>query len=437
MGLRVSATAICFIITFLTSADAAVLVVGEGKDFHTIQGAVRKAVSGDTIRVTSGVYVETLVVDKRVAILGDGFPAVDGNGNGSVIRIRAPGVVIEGIRIRNSGDDIVKMDAGIFIEAAAEGAIIRSNIIEETAFGIWINGANGIRIMRNHVIGRKELVTPKRGNGIHLWNVRNAVIEENEVEGSRDGIFVDWSEQSVFKRNRIHGLRYGFHYMFSSNNRLEGNATFENRAGLVLMYSNNLDIISNYSYDNRDHGIMFQTMRNCRLVDNIMNNNEKGLFVYDSQYNKIRGNIISNNDIGVHIWAGSVDNRVSGNSFLKNKVQVKYVGAKDQDWSEDGKGNFWSDYMGWDIDRNGIGDIPYETSSAMDRLVWAYPSLKLLVNSPAVLTLRMVENQFPIMRSPGIIDSAPLMRPPREDWRMWVDKSGDRGRKPNEDISFH
>lgn len=415
----------------LLAADAhsATLTVGKGKKFDSIQTAIKKAAKGDLIIVSEGIYRESLLIDKGITLRGEGEPVVKGSGTGTVVRITAPRVVFEGFKIQDSGEDLSTKDSGIYIEGSAEEVSVRDNVVENCAFGIWINGAKGVKLTKNHVIGQRRLISPKRGNGIHLWNVRRGLVEGNTVEGARDGIFVDWTEESTFRDNRVYDLRYGFHYMFSHNNRLEGNVTFRNRAGLALMYSNNLFVSSNYSYDNEDHGIMLFTMRNCKVYDNVASNNGKGFFIYDAQYNEIRRNIISGNEIGVHVWAGSVENKVSGNSFLNNRSQIKYVGSKDEEWSDEEKGNYWSDYLGWDTDRNGIGDIPYTANTLMERLIWSYPIIKLLINSPAVQTLRMVEGQFPVLRAPGIVDSFPLMKPLHKDWEKWIGRNSYRDRK--------
>lgn len=419
----------------LEVVHARTIAVGKGKTFKSIQEAIKKAAKGDRIEVSEGIYSGNLIIDKAVTLVGKGMPVVDGGGKGNVIHIKSPSVVIEGLRVQNSGDDLTTKDSGIYVEDKAENAVIRNNIIEKSAFGIWVNGAKGVKVVKNHVIGKRELMSQKRGNGIHLWNVREGLVEDNEVEGARDGIFVDWTEMTVFRRNRIYDLRYGFHYMFSHRNRLEGNITYDNRAGLALMYSNFLEITSNYSYDNQDHGIMLQTVRNCKVHDNVISNVEKGFFIYDSQYNDIRRNILADGDIGVHVWAGSVDNRFSENSFISNRSQIKYVGARDQEWSDEKRGNYWSDYLGWDIDGDGMGDVPHVANTLMERLIWTYPVVKLLFNSPAVQTLRMVESQFPVLRAPGVIDSFPLMKPVQKDWKKWTGRGGSGRAKGLEETS--
>ena len=112
--------------------------------------------------------------------------------------------------------------------------------------------------------------------------------------------------------------------------------------------------------------------------------------MYNSLFNTISNNLFLESDLGIHLTAGSEDNQFSGNAFVNNKEQVKYVANRKQDWSYAGRGNYWSDYLGWDMDGDGIGDTEYEPNDGIDKLLWKFPAAKLLLNSPAVEMLRWV-----------------------------------------------
>src|SRR5690606_14185217 len=85
----------------------------------------------------------------------------------------------------------------------------------------------------------------------------------------------------------------------------------------------------------------------------------KALFVYNSQFNELSHNHLAESDIGIHLTAGSEDNKIFGNAFVGNYTQVMYVATREQDWSREGRGNYWSDYLGWDLDGDGVGDTVY------------------------------------------------------------------------------
>jgi len=140
----------------------------------------------------------------------------------------------------------------------------------------------------------------------------------------------------------------------------------------------------------------------------------KALFIYNSLFNSIENNHFEKSALGIHLTAGSEDNRISGNAFVDNRQQVKYVASRTQEWSVDGRGNYWSDYLGWDRNDDGLGDVAYEPNDNVDRLLWLYPQVRLLMNSPSIEVLRWVQRAFPVIKSPGVQDSHPLMRLPTE-----------------------
>jgi nitrous oxidase accessory protein len=135
----------------------------------------------------------------------------------------------------------------------------------------------------------------------------------------------------------------------------------------------------------------------------------------------LKNNLIVDNHVGVHLAAGSTRNVVEGNDFIANREQVRYVGARDEVWGAK-SGNHWDNYLGWDRDGNGIGDVRYEANDLVDRLTWRYPSIKLLLASPAVQALRLVAQQFPVLRVPSVVDPKPRMQPNNKQWSEWRDK---------------
>jgi nitrous oxidase accessory protein len=89
---------------------------------------------------------------------------------------------------------------------------------------------------------------------------------------------------------------------------------------------------------------------------------------------------------------------------------VKYVSNKKQEWSFEGKGNYWSNYLGWDMNGDNIGDVMFEPNDGIDQLIWQYPEMKMIMDSPVVLILRWIQKEFPVLKPPGVKDSFPLMQ---------------------------
>lgn len=405
-------------VLFCLQAQAAEHKVLPGQ---SISEAIDRAKAGDTVVVTRGVYPVHLVITKPLHLKGLNRPTLDGGNIGDVIRIKSPDVTIEGFIISNSGADLTAQNAGIYLEPGSDRAIVHNNTINYTLFGLWIEKVKDIQVIANNITGKRDLASAQRGNGIQLYNSRGAKIINNHVSFTRDGIYVDVSDHALFQGNRLHHLRYGSHYMNSNFNVWENNDSYLNRGGLALMEVRNQTVRNNRAWGNSDHGIMLRTIVDSVVEHNVVAGNGRGFFIYDAEYNTLHNNLIIANRVGVHLWAGSIHNDVEGNDLINNSEQIKYVASKDEYWGVK-TGNYWSNYVGWDSDGNGIGEVPYEANDLVDHLTWKYPAAKLLLNSPAVQTLRLVSRQFPLLRATSIVDQNPRMTPFNKNWSIWLEK---------------
>ncbi|HHB12493.1 MAG TPA: nitrous oxide reductase family maturation protein NosD [Chromatiales bacterium] len=395
---------------------AATLVVEPG--VGTIQQAVEEAAPGDVLRLVPGRYQGPVVIDRTLVLTGSEASVVDGGGAGRTITVDAPDVLVRGLTVTGSGLRLETEDAGIFVTAAGDRARIESNRLEDNLIGIYLKGPRDARVVRNRISGRRDLHVNERGNGVQLWNTPGSVVEDNEIRWGRDGIFVTTSRENVFRNNRFHDLRFAVHYMYTNHSEVSGNVSRGNHVGFALMYSHHLTVFDNVSDGDRDRGIFLNYANHSVIRDNFVRGAEKCLFIYNANINRIFGNRFEDCEIGVHFTAGSERNRIYGNAFIDNRTQVKYVGTRHLDWSLGGRGNYWSDHTAFDLDGDGIADLPYRPNDLVDQIVWRHPLAKLLLNSPAVQVLRWAQAAFPAIRPGGVIDSAPLMNPPpsRTGW---------------------
>ena len=376
-----------------------------------LQGVLDSARAGDIVELGPGVWSGPLVLRTAVTLRGAGA-VLDGGSVGTVLRIEAPSATVEGLTIRDSGDDLQQRDACVFVTKDADAATLADNHLSGCAFGIWVNKTRHVRILRNRVVGSVAGHRSNRGNGIHLFDSQFLVVAGNEVSGGRDGIYVSATEHSVIVDNRLEGTRYGVHYMFSYDNTITGNMAIGNASGIALMGSIRLLVTGNYARGNEEHGILFRDVQYTTIAANTVEQNNEGLFFYSSTDNVIMGNQIIQNAVGAKIWAGSIDNRVSGNVFSANRRQIFYVAQEDLELGGDAPGNLWGDYLGWDQDGDGIGDRPYKVDNFSTHLVYKYPAAALLVRSPALELLGFLQDRMPVLRIATVVDRQPLMRAP-------------------------
>ncbi|UCU98294.1 nitrous oxide reductase family maturation protein NosD [Acidovorax radicis] len=400
------------------SARAATVVVQPGQD---LQAAVRAAAPGDVLEVQRGFYRTNLLIDKPLTLRGVDRPTVSGGLVGDTIRVTAPDVTIEGLIVRDSGSSLQDQNAGIYLYPGAHRTVVQHCDLTYNLFGLWIEKVTDVRIEGNTITGKRDFDSARRGNGIQLFNTQGAKIIGNNISFVRDALYVDVSHHAVFRGNKLHHSRYGTHYMTSYYNLWEDNDTYLNRGGLALMEVREQVVRNNRAWGNSDHGIMLRSVQDSVIENNVVAENQRGFFIYDVEYVTLRGNLVVRNTVGVHLSAGSTRNVVEGNDFIGNREQVRYVGARDERWGAK-SGNYWSNYLGWDRDGDGVGDVPYEANDMVDRLTWRHPTIKLLLASPAVQALRLVGQQFPVLRVPTVVDPHPRMQPShfnleRSHWR--------------------
>ncbi len=391
-----------------------------------LQKVISSAQQGDSVVLSEGTYHGNLIINQSIKLFCEDNVEINGNKWSDTIKVSAENVSIDNCLITDWGNDLTLMNAGIFVEKKASGISINNNRLKGDTFGIWVDAAANATISNNTVEGNTKIRSQDRGNGIHLFNVTGALVKNNEVWHTRDGIYIDTSNQNKLINNELHHLRYGIHYMYSYNNLIKDNYTHHTRTGYALMQSKYLEVINNRSENDTNYAILMNfivhsTIRGNQLINTrqqqgpggtqfVKGGEGKALFIYNAPFNKIYQNLITKSEIGIHLTAGSEGNKIYANYFVRNRRQVKYVANRLVEWSFEGKGNFWSDYQGWDRNNDGIGDEPFEPNDNMDNVLWKYPAANLLFNSPAIETLRWVEKAFPVLKSPGIKDSFPLMK---------------------------
>jgi nitrous oxidase accessory protein len=387
------------------------LALAPGAD---LQRAVADAAAGDTLVLQSGVHRGPLVIDKRLIVRGMPGAVLDGAGRGSVITLTAPDVRIESLTVRGSGTDVPAMDSGVLVTKTAARAVIVDNKLDRNLFGVYLHGAADSLVERNRIRGRQDLRVSERGNGVSIWNAPGAEVIGNDIRQVRDGIFVNVSKRNVFKDNTVSEARFAIHYMYTHDSKVIGNRSEGNHVGWAIMYSERLEIRDNASIDDRDHGLMLNYANHSTITGNVVKGgHEKCLFIYNAHHNVIEDNWFEGCPIGIHFTAGSEHNTISGNAFIRNRTQVKYVGTRLVEWTHDGRGNYWSDNAAFDLNNDGVADRPYRPNDVMDEILWRYPQAKALLNSPAFDMLRLAQSRFPALYPGGVIDTAPLMAPPR------------------------
>lgn len=399
---------------FAIAAKAETLTVGPSPArFQTVQSAIAAAKPGDTIRVQPGVYKGEFILDKQLTLEGVGRPVLRGEERGSVVIVTADRCVIRGFVIERSGNDLQAEDSGLLLKSS-ENTVV-DNELRDTLYGVYLYHSRRNTIRGNTVRGRRELEVGSRGAGLHLWNSPDNTIEENTVSDARDGMYIQNSPGNNIRRNRVFNVRYGLHYMNSDANRFEENIFSDNVAGAAIMYSRRIELRRNVFAHNRgfsSFGVLFQDCEENVAEENFIIDNATGVFAEALRKSVFRRNVIAENDLALQIFSSSAGNLFVENNLVENLSPLRLVGKRsDTRWSEGGRGNYWSDYRGYDLDGDGVGDVAHKVQNVFEYLEGNYPRLRLYLSSPAAQALAAAEQTFPIIKGSAERDVAPLMKP--------------------------
>lgn len=381
--------------------------------FYSPSQAIAAAQDGDTIEIAPGLYAGNLVLDRRLSLIGRGAPVIRGAGSGSVITVTADGCAIRGLVFEHSGPMLASEDSGILLKSSRNR--VENNELRDILFGIYLYHASDNLIRGNRITGRPYLDLGGRGSGIHIWNSERNVLAGNIITQVRDGMYLQNTYHSVIRDNRIFNLRYGLHYMWSDDNTFEDNLFYDNIAGAAIMYSHRVQMRRNVFRHNRgysSYGILFQENDDCIFEDNIVADNAVGIFMEAMRRGQVRRNLISANDVAIQAFGSATQNLFQYNNFVDNLSPILVVGAPgDTRWNGESAGNYWSDYGGYDLDGDGIGDVPYKIANLFSHLEGSYPRLRLYLDSPAAQALALAERGFPLLERHVQQDLKPLMRP--------------------------
>jgi nitrous oxidase accessory protein len=402
-----------YIIAFLTGYQsvAETFVVDQSGKLTSIKSAVEKAKSGDTIFVMPGVYREgNIIIQKSLTIIGKSFPLLDGELKYEIFTIAAKNVVIEGFHFKETGRSSIN-DLAAVKGLDAHNLIIRNNKFEDTFFAIHISNSE-VSLIENNNIKASAEHEYQSGNGIHLWKSTKAKISNNNISGHRDGIYFEFVTNSLISGNTSEGnLRYGLHFMFSHNDDYENNIFRNNGAGVAVMYTTNVTMIGNtfeHNWGSSAYGMLLKDIRDSKVFNNRFVGNTIGIYMEGTSRTIFENNFFSQNGWAVKLQASCDDNVFKNNNFIANTFDIATNGTLVLNKIDH---NYWDKYQGYDLNRDGIGDIPFHPVSLYTMIVEQIPVAMMLWRSFLVYLLDKAERVIPAITPIELKDNNPLMKP--------------------------
>lgn len=394
---------------FLVTSGKAIERVTENDD---VQAKIGELNQGDTLVFSKGQYpTEGFIIDKKLVLIAEEGVIIDAGGEAvNVFLIGADSVEIQGFEIRDVGTTFLNETAAIKM-VGASGVVIEKNRIRNCFFGIYLEYSQNCEVLNNDI--RSEFKDEaSAGNAIHAWKCENLLISGNTARGHRDGIYFEFVNESLIDGNTSQGnLRYGLHFMFSHYDEYRNNRFENNGAGVAVMFSNHIVMQENEFVLNQggaSYGLLLKEISDGTISANLFSRNTIAILLEGANRLDISRNAFSDNGTAIDMKGNSLDNEVRANNFVANTFEV--VTNTKQNINVY-KQNYWSGYSGYDLDRDGVGDVPYRPVNVFAKITNQIPSATIMLHSSFVNLLEAVEKVFPSLIPVDLVDDQPKMRP--------------------------
>jgi len=389
--------------------------------------ALAAAGPGDTLVLAPGTHPGPLVITAPLTLRGTPGARIEGGGRGTVLTVAVAGATVEDLALEGSGADIMNIDAAVHIVRGA-GVTLRRLRVRDVLYGVYAEHADSARIEDCDLSGRVEhtgvaldasgaaMAGDGSGNGIHLWSCSAARISGNAVRHFQDAVYMSFTNRTAIESNILTANgRFGLHTMYCQQNRLRSNQFMRNVAGCAIMFSNHLDVRDNdfaFNRGSRTYGLLLKDCSDGDFNDNRMIGNTIAVFMDNSNRNRFRGNLFQNNGWGLFIFSSCAGNLFAANDFIRNDYPVALdMRYTDNRFDDGARGNYWDENPVYDLDGDGVGDVPYSPVGAFAFVSKQYPDLTVLAKSPAVVALGVAERVMPALRPSEALDRHPLVRP--------------------------
>jgi nitrous oxidase accessory protein len=384
--------------------------IAEATGRATIQCIVDSASPGDTVRIMPGHYRQgNIVIRKSINFIGINFPVLDGEEKFEIMTISANNVSVIGIEFINTGVASIN-DIAAISAVECRGLRIQDNRFENTFFGIHLaNSASSL--VSGNTLHSDKASEHQIGNGIHAWKCDSLIIRDNNVSGHRDGIYFEFVTNSIVDGNNSHdNMRYGLHFMFSHKDHYRNNIFRQNGAGVAVMYTQGVTMTGNKFEDNwgaSSYGLLLKDIRDSFIDENKFTSNTTAIYMEGSSRCSFKSNTFAGNGWAVKIQANCDDNIFAKNNFVSNTFDMATNGSLVLNSLDN---NYWDSYSGYDLDRDGIGDVAHHPVSLYSMVVEKMPSSIMLWRSVLVYLLDKTEKVVPSITPEALKDNRPSMR---------------------------
>ncbi|MCO5948198.1 nitrous oxide reductase family maturation protein NosD [Mucilaginibacter flavidus] len=408
MKSRVVKIGLLFLLPFQVCANT--IIVAPHTNVATLKQALTLAKNGDSIIVKKGTYASiNTVIDKELTILGENHPILDAHFTEEVITITASHVKLDGFIIKNSKTGSMRDFAGIRL-SNVEYVTISNNILVDNFFGIYLSNCLHIQLLHNLITGSANI--ENSGNGIHLWKCKEVLIKENYVTRHRDGIYFEFAKKCLIEDNLSEkNIRYGLHFMFSDDDTYRHNTFKNNGSGVSVMYTRRIAMLDNTFIENWGssiYGVLLKEITDARIEGNHFIRNTTGIYMENSDRITVTHNDFISNGWAMRVLASCNKDHFTQNNYKGNSFDVTTNGTLKEIYFSN---NYWDKYDGYDLNKDGVGDIPYRPISLYAQIIEQNPQSVMLMRSFIVNLIDKVERAIPSITPESVKDDKPAMKP--------------------------
>jgi len=382
-----------------------------------LQAAIEALPAGSTIRLSPGTHRGGIRVDRSLEITGEPGATIDGSGTGTVVAILADDVWIHDLRVTGGGSQPQGDDSAIM--AAGDRFRIERVAIDDVYLGIDVRSGDEGLVRGCTVRGDPQKPFGLRGDGIRLWETTGTLVEDNRLEHVRD-LVVWYSDDNRVHGNVVRGSRYGTHLMHTTGNRIWDNHYEDNVVGVFVMYSDTLELEGNVvvgSHGEAGVGLGFKESSGIVARGNTLVDDTTAIYLDTTPHRAGSHALFERNLVGANQTALRFHGRSGGASFVDNDFRGNRTLAQvDGRVSLDGvifEHNHWSDYAGYDLDGDGVGDVRFEAREVSAYIAERFPDFRYFVGTPAQALVELFAGAFPMFAPETLFsDPRPVMEAP-------------------------
>jgi len=325
--------------------------------YRTITEAINLANDGDTVYVFSGTYNESLVINKRISLIGgidDKQSNISRGGEHKyLIEITADFVTVENFVIRDP-ERFISSQYGALIHVTSNNVVLQQNHISNcNLWGVYLDSSDDNMISGNVINDTK---------GVFVSSSNNNVFSSNNISNSSDaGLNLRSSIRNILYENYLILNTYGIYLKDCSNTNITQNTFSKNVFHGLYLTADTADVVrGNYFENNMVSGITLDSS-DCIIAENLFNHGQVGISLQRTGCQICNNSFQNMSSTALSATQTSGNNIIYLNRFLKNNVNAREQGSNQ--WDNGTVGNYWDDYNYVDRDHDGIGDNSYTIAS--------------------------------------------------------------------------